>query len=273
MIRPPAVAGTFYPLSTEDLNKAIANCFTREFGAGTPKSKGEKVIAAVVPHAGYTYSGPVATYIYKKLKNSETKTYVILGPNHTGAGPAISIMANGKWATPLGQVEIDAELAARILSDFPDAEIDETAHVGEHSIEVQLPFLQYVAKDFKIVPICMMDQSPATAISMGRALATACDDSVTVLASSDFTHFEPQPIASEKDHEAISAIEKLDIEKFYSILQNYSMSVCGYGPIIAAMAYAKEKGAKAGKLLQYATSGDITGDKTSVVGYAAIEFE
>ena len=272
MIRSPAVAGAFYAAGKEDLTKQIERCFKSEIGAGLPGKRGSsEIVAGVAPHAGYAYSGPVASHLYKAIAESKKiDTFVILGPNHTGIGTAASIMPEGAWATPLGQAKIDSEIAAKLMRESKFIEMDDMAHVQEHSIEVQLPFLQYVDKDFKFVPICMMAQDLNTAEAIGQEIYNVCrDKNVMVIASSDFSHYEPQPVASKKDHMAIEAIEKLDVEAFYDVIASQNLSACGYGPITAAMTFAKAKGAKA-KLLKYATSGDVTGDKTQVVGYATI---
>lgn len=277
MVRVPSVAGQFYEGEKEALTTQIERCFSSELGAGAvepgPGAPKEKVLAAVSPHAGYMYSGPVAAHVFKRIAESkQAKTYVVLGPNHSGVGAPVAIMSSEPWATPFGQAQVDEKLAAELRKALPNLITeDENAHAHEHSIEVQLPFLQYVQKEFKFVPICMMHQGPDVAIELGRALAKF--DDITIIASSDFTHYEPAAFASKKDHEAIKAIEELDVHEFYTVLATNNMSVCGHGPIAAAMTFAKEKGCEKGKLLKYATSGDITGDNSSVVGYAGIIFE
>lgn len=276
MIRTPAVAGSFYARETEQLKKQIENCFKNKLGPGMPRpTKNKEVIAGVSPHAGYVYSGPVASHLYKKIAESkQAETYVILGPNHTGMGTGVSIYARGTWATPLGQVKVNEALAKKILEECEVIEADESAHIYEHSIEVQIPFLQFVQKTFQIVPICMLMQDIDTARGIGEALAKIYKtEKFSIIASSDFTHFEIHKFAAEKDAEAIKAIEALDTEKFYGILTGRNLSICGFGPIMVAMTFAKEIGMKKGTLLKYATSGDVTGDLGSVVGYASILFE
>jgi len=270
MVRVPSVAGQFYEGETEALKAQIERCF--DGGTGT-EGLGDLVLAAVSPHAGYMYSGPVAAHVFKRIAESkQAGTYVIIGPNHSGVGAPVAIMSTEPWATPLGQVQINEDLAAELKKKLPNLLTeDKSAHTHEHSIEVQLPFLQYVQKEFKFVPICMMRQGLDVAVELGKALAKF--DDITILASSDFTHYEPAAFASQKDHEAIKAIEKLDVHEFYNVLMTNNMTVCGHGPIAVAMTFAKEKGCKKGKLLKYATSGDITGDNSSVVGYAGIIFE
>lgn len=276
MIRPPAAAGSYYAMGTDELRTQIENAFKSELGAGLPDTKAKKgpqILAAVSPHAGIPYSGPAASHLFKIIAESkQAKTYVILGPSHTGMGSPLSTMASGAWATPLGQVPIDGELANKIISETTLVQDDEMGHFNEHSIEVQLPFLQYVQKEFKFVPICMLDQGQDLAIELGGALAKACGPDVTVIASSDFTHHEPQAVAKQKDMDAIASIEKLDVQGFYDSLHRNMTTACGYGPIAAAMTFAKEMGAKKGTLLKYSTSGDVLGDMASVVGYASILF-
>jgi len=279
MVRAPAVAGSFYAATKEELEKQIKKCFSSKVGPGTGKKTGKKLpplLAGVSPHAGYAYSGPVAAHLFDRIKNSKpASTYIIIGPNHSGIGTSISTYTEDAWATPLGQVEIDLETANALVEDSGLIDSEKTAHLYEHSVEVQLPFLQHVlSKKFKIVPICMMRQDPVTAEDIGRSIFNVCKDkNVTVIASSDFTHYEPAPVAEKKDMEAIDGICALDMFSFFDALRRNQMSVCGYGPIAVAMTYAAKMGAEKGTLLKYATSGDATKDKTSVVGYASIAFE
>ena len=280
MIRAPAVAGQFYAGTKEELTKQLNACFKSKIGPGIlkkpPAKKFPMVIAGVSPHAGYPYSGPVAAHLYNVIKHSQkASTYIILGPNHTGQGAPISISGATAWATPLGQVKLNSKIAKDLIEETGIIDIEEISHLYEHSIEVQLPFIQHVQKKkFDIVPICMARQDPVVAGELGEAIAKVCEGKkVTVIASSDFTHYESQAQASRKDGEAIKGIAALDSFAFQQALTKNQMSVCGYGPIISAMAYAKAKMAQAGHLLKYATSGDVTGDKMKVVGYASIVFE
>jgi len=284
MIRPPAVAGTFYAAEKEKLIKQIENSFKSKFGPGSlpAKKTSDTIFAGIVPHAGYMYSGPFAAHVYKKIAEAEKpETFVIIGPNHSGVGAPISIPVEGAWATPLGQVSIDSDLAKKIVQGGEAIVIDETAHLYEHSVEVQLPFLQYAfgsKKDsFKFVPICMMAQDELAAESVGFAIASVAKkeklkEKITVIASSDFSHYEPAKISNPKDLAAIEAIKNLDVDSFYRIIQEKNVTACGFGPIAAAMIYAKEIGLKKGELLKYGDSGDTSGDKASVVGYAGIIF-
>lgn len=278
-IRRPVVAGAFYPGTAEGLRKEIEGCFLHRLGAGLPKGRStvkvkEKLKGAVVPHAGYVYSGPCATHVYSRLGESfgEIKTAVILGPNHTGLGSGVSVSDADKWSTPLGEVEIDAELRKKILEASDIIDCEPVAHMQEHSIEVQLPFLQTVLKDFKFVPICMMLNDEKTCREVGEAIAKAAGSrkGTVILASSDMTHYEPAQSAQRKDQMAIDAVEELDPSKLLQTVFRENITMCGAAPA-AAMLFATNKlGAKEGRLLKYYTSGDITGDSSSVVGYASM---
>ncbi len=268
MKREPAVAGQFYSFDRESLEKEIKKAFSLP---GEPKkTKNEnKILAAVCPHAGYMYSGSVAAYSYKALKEDSTpKTFVIIGPNHGGMGPAISIYPSGEWETPLGTVEIDSELAEKIAGE--KFVLNEEAHIYEHSVEVQIPFLQHVFKEFKIVPICVMEQRLNSMRGLGEKLAQVLGGGHMVIASTDFSHYVPNEEAYKRDFKAIDAIKSLDENALFEAIDKYDISMCGYGGVAAAIVYARAKGAKEGKLLKYMTSGDVTGDKSAVVGYGSL---
>jgi AmmeMemoRadiSam system protein B len=221
------------------------------------------------------YSGAVAANAYFELaKDGKPDTVVILGPNHTGYGSALALMNDGVWRTPLGDVEVDGETANKIVQETRLVDVDDVAHRFEHSIEVQLPFLQYLyGSEFKFVPICFQMQDLASAVEVGNALVEVlANKNAVVIASSDMTHYEPQAKASAKDLVALKAVEAMDASQFYSVIETRNVTACGYGPIAAVITYAKGLGAKEAKLLSYKSSGDITGDYSSVVGYAAITF-
>lgn len=264
-MRAPAVAGQFYPRSKNDLNREISRCF-----AGVPP--GEKdVLGAVVPHAGYMYSGNTAAYVYSSLPKADT--FVLLGPNHTGYGSPVSVSSEN-WSTPLGDVSSDREFIKALPKKIID--MDESAHKYEHSIEVQLPFLQHRFREFSIVPVCMGMQDEETAMEVGMEVAEAVrkvKKKVVIIASSDFTHYRPDKVAQENDAYYIQSILALDISGFYRRLYERDASVCGYGAIAAMLAATKEMGAKKATLLKYSTSGDTTGDLAAVVGYAGIIVE
>jgi len=229
----------------------------------------------VCPHAGYMYSGPVAAHAYYRLAaEGKPDVVVLLGPNHTGYGSALAVMNEGFWRTPLGDLEIDGESANRIVRESRIVDVDDSAHRFEHSIEVQLPFLQYLyGSAFKIVPICFLMQDLTSAREVGQAVAKVlAGKNSLVIASSDMTHYEPHEMAEKKDKVALEAIEEMDEAKFYSTVEAHNMSICGYGPITALIVAAKILGAKEAKLLCHKTSGDVTGDYSSVVGYAAVCF-
>ncbi|MEM3459422.1 MAG: AmmeMemoRadiSam system protein B [Candidatus Bathyarchaeia archaeon] len=278
-IRRPTQAGAFYEGNAESLRKQIEQCFLHKLGPGKLPRVGEvgprRIIGLVCPHAGYMFSGPVAAHAYYKLALDGKPDIVILfGPNHTSYGSALAVMNDGVWRTPLGDVEVDGETANRIVRESRIVDVDDSAHQFEHSIEVQLPFLQYLyGSSFKIVPICFLMQDLPSAREVGQAVAKVlAEKNAVVIASSDMTHYERQEKAAKNDGLALEAVEAMDEAKFYSIIEAYNISACGYGPISALIAAAKILGAKEAKLLCYKTSGDIIGDYSSVVGYAAVSF-
>jgi hypothetical protein len=278
-VRRPTQAGAFYEGNAESLKRQIENCFLHELGPGKiPKAVKlgpRQVIGLVCPHAGYMFSGPVAAHAYSKLAmDGKPDVVVIFGPNHTGYGSALAVMNEGFWRTPFGDVEVDGETANQIVHESRIVDVDDSAHRLEHSIEVQLPFLQYLyGSEFKIVPICFLMQDLSSAREVGQAVAKVlAEKNAVIIASSDMTHYEPQKIAAEKDRSALEAVEAMDEKKFYSMIEARRISACGYGPIVALITAAKILGAKEAKLLCYKTSGDVIGDYSSVVGYAAVCF-
>jgi AmmeMemoRadiSam system protein B len=278
-VRRPTQAGAFYEGDAESLKTQIENCFLHELGPGKiPKAVKvgpRQVIGLVCPHAGYMFSGPVAAHAYYKLAlDGKPDNVIILGPNHTGYGSALAVMTEGFWRTPLGDVEVDSETANQIVRESRVVDIDDSAHHFEHSIEVQLPFLQYLYNsEIKIVPICFLMQDLSSAKEVGQAVAkVSAGKNVVIIASSDMTHYEPQESAAKKDRLALEAIEAMDEARFYSTVESQHISTCGYGPIAALITAAKILGTKEAKVLCYQTSGDVTGDHSSVVGYAAVCF-
>lgn len=277
-IRQPAVAGQFYPADPRELASNIEDCFTHKLGPGktppAPQAPGP-LVGIVSPHAGYMYSGPVAAHAYyASSARTDLTTFIILGPNHWGTGSGVATYKEGSWRTPLGEVEIDQEAAKELAETSGLVDFDEMAHRNEHSIEVQVPFLQHVfTKRFKILPVSMALQDRVTAVELGQAVAAVtAKRKAFLIASSDFTHYQDHKTASRKDAELVKAIEKLDVNQYYTTLERLDVSACGYGPIAAVMTASKILGAKQGRLLKYATSGDTTGDYSSVVGYASIAF-
>ncbi|MCX8170556.1 MAG: AmmeMemoRadiSam system protein B [Candidatus Bathyarchaeota archaeon] len=279
-IRYAKYAGSFYAGSKNSLIRQIEECFTHRFGPGRVPTVAEKgprnIIGLICPHAGYMYSGPVAANSYYHLAlDGKVEVFVILGPNHQGVGSGVAVMDQGVWRTPLGDVEVDSELAREILRQSDIIDVDDLAHTYEHSIEVQLPFLQYIyglaGLSFKFVPICFLMQDLETGREVGRAVARALQNrNAVIIASTDWTHYEPHKQAYEKDMEAIKAVIQLNEDLFYSILESRNVTACGYSPVVALISAAKEIGAKRAEILSYKTSGDITGDKSAVVGYASI---
>ena len=270
--REPVVSGTFYAGTPKVLREQIEWCYKHELGPGVVpavnKEGSREIVALVVPHAGYIYSGPVAAHAYKELADDGVvNTAVILGPNHSGYGASVSLWLGDAWETPLGKVRINKELAHSLLGGV--IELDETAHIYEHSIEVQLPWLQYLYGELKLVPIAMLAQDIETAREVGRAISR-CGGNIIVIASSDFTHYEPHSVATEKDMSMIEAITNFDEEELYKRREVLNCTMCGYGPVGAAIVAAKEMEAKTASLLKYATSGDTTGDFSRVVGYGSI---
>jgi hypothetical protein len=222
------------------------------------------------------FSGPVAAHSYYELAvDGKPDVIFLFGPNHTGMGSGLAVMSEGFWRTPLGDVEIDNQAAERLVKEAKIIDVDDSAHTYEHSIEVQLPFLQYLyGNGFKIVPVCFLMQDLPSVKEVGEATAKiATDMNAVVIASSDMTHYETQQSAERKDRKALEAVEALDPGRFYSTVETNRVTACGYGPIAALMTAAKTLGVKEAKLLCYKTSGDVTGDYSSVVGYAAVCFK
>jgi len=278
-IRRPTQAGTFYAGSQQSLRAQIEQCFKHELGPGAlPKvadKKLQSIVGLVSPHAGYMYSGPVAAHGYHRLaQDGKPDVVVLFGPNHTGSGSALAAMKEGFWRTPLGDMEIDTATADSILRASNIIDVDDSAHAFEHSIEVQLPFLQFLyGSAFKFVPVCFLMQDLQSSREVGSAVAKALDGkNAVVIASTDMTHYEPQRAAEKKDKAAVEAMLKLDEEGLYSAIEAYRISMCGYGPTIAAITAAKALGAKKAELLCYKTSGDVVGDYSAVVGYASLVF-
>ena len=264
MIRNPVVSGQFYPASPSQLKAMIE-------GMVNEKAVKEDIIGLVSPHAGYVYSGPVAGAVISRVKFKDT--FIIMGPSHTGMGKPLSIMTQGAWRTPLGEVEIDAELGGKILATSSHLEEDHVAHQHEHSIEVQLPFLQYFKPDIKLVPIVLGYASGATYKKIGEEIAQAIKElnkEVVIIASSDMTHYESQESAQRKDDKAIEAILDLNEDELLKRVDELNISMCGYAPTVSLIAAARELGATEAELVRYQTSGDTTGDYTAVVGYAGI---
>jgi len=263
-MRYPAAADKFYPASPELLNSQLDKAFQGLTREAWP------VIGAVVPHAGYIYSGSVAAEVYSRLPRRET--YVLIGPNHYGTGMPVA-MSREAWQTPLGVVECDQELAEALEGTIIAQ--DEAAHLYEHSLEVQLPFLQRSFDGFKILPISLGLQDEDTAIEVGTEIGEAVrrvGRDCTVIASSDLTHYQRLEVARKNDISVVEAVLRMEVGELYSRIYSKNISACGYGPIASTIVASRVLGATSGKLLRYATSGDVSGDYSQVVGYSAIVF-
>ncbi len=264
IVRMPAVAGQFYPANAETLLRALhtyTNVSGDKFSA----------LGAVVPHAGYMYSGHVAGAVYGRLQLPDR--YIILCPNHTGRGEPLAIMSEGTWMTPLGEVGIDSDLARRIQSGMPNLRDDIEAQRHEHALEVQLPFLQSLVQKFEFVPITVGTSRYEHLVALGDAMARAIEsrgDNVMIIASSDMNHYETDSTTRVKDRKAIDKVLALDEAGLYEVVLKERVTMCGFGPTIAMLTAAKTMGAKSAELIRYATSGDVSGDRDAVVGYAGI---
>ena len=282
--RAPAVAGMFYPDNARELRDLIGQSFRNQrFGPGrTPTSttstrEQHKIYGIVSPHAGYIYSGMVAANGFYKISSTDFQDVIMVGPNHYGIGSWVAAMKDGTWETPLGEVQVNSQMAEEIRGRSSILDFDDYAHSRDHCLEVQLPFLQYIKEDFKIVPVVLVSQKSDTAFDLGNAISETIMrkdslNSTLLLASSDFTHYEPNSEAHRKDGELIKTILALDVNRFYTVLERLNVSACGYGAIATMMVAAKNLGATRGELLKYATSGDVTGDISAVVGYSSIVF-
>lgn len=270
-MRRAVVAGQFYAGTKEELLEEIESCYLGPLGPGELPKLGEgprKIKGLVVPHAGYVYSGQVAAHSYLALaKDSFPDSFVILGPNHTGAGNPLAL-TTADFQTPLGVVKADKELARALQKDIIFDDI--MAHEREHSIEVQLPFLQHIKSDLKFVPISMGMQDYQSSNEVGKVVAQAIEGkNVVVVASTDFSHYVPKDYAYSVDKMAIDKILALDPKGLAKVIERENISMCGYGPVMAMLTAVKLGGAKEAKLLKYATSGDVHSMR-DVVGYGAI---
>ena len=268
-IRPPAVAGRFYPANPERLRAEVESYTAAP--ADAPVEGKIRALGCVVPHAGYMYSGHVAGAVYRRIDLPQCM--VILCPNHTGMGEPLAIMSEGAWRTPLGDATIDEELAAELKQRMPLLSEDQQAHRFEHALEVQLPFLQVLAPGFRFVPIVVgtsnFDVLSSLAIVIGNILAEQ-DARCLVIASSDMNHYESDSITRAKDRRAIDQLLALDPRGLYDVVRDGNISMCGYGPAVVMLTAARKLGATKAELIRYATSGDITEDRDQVVGYAGI---
>ncbi len=265
MRRKPAVAGYFYPADSREL-LAVVEELIREAEAGEKK----EAIAVVSPHAGYIYSGRVAAKVYSAVEPPDVA--VLLGPNHTGAGAKAAIMTEGMWDTPVGSAEIDTELALSILERSQVLVDDFRAHMMEHSLEVQLPFLQYLNPAVRIVPMVFFPLSHQEIMDVAASIAEAVrerEGRVLIVASTDMSHYVPADVAAEKDRKAIEKILELNGLGLVDVVREYDISMCGYIPTAIAVEAARLLGAKRAELVAYSNSGEVSGDPI-VVGYAGV---
>jgi AmmeMemoRadiSam system protein B len=280
--RSPFYSGSFYPKDKSDLNKILDFCFIEsEFGPQQiPKinknnNNKHNIYGLIVPHGAYIFSGAISANAYFEINGQNIDTFILIGPDHKGIGKRISIMSEGYWQTPLGDVLINKEIPKELKTHNNIIIEDKLVHQFEHSLEIQIPFLQYSRlNSFTIVPILLKDQDIETSLILGNSLAKSISrKNAIIIASSDLTHYELNLNAYEKDFRLIKSIEKLDIELFYQTIKDLNISICGYGAIASLMRAVHLLGSKTGVLLKYATSGDITLDnKNTVVAYAAIAF-
>lgn len=290
LLRKPIVAGQFYESGFEKLDKQIMDCFKSKLGPGDmPVQRSNRKIThgVVSPHAGYPFSGPAAAWVYKEIAESKfPAVYIVIGPNHTGRGTAQISTTLANWEMPFGKVECDRGFARELISKCDFVKDDLTAHAKEHSIEVQLPFLQFAnkdkLKDIKILPLCVNNYDLDICRVLGDTIADIQED-VCVIASSDFTHYGPNynytPFLHNikdsiygLDGGAIEFIKKMDTKGFLEYVKKKKATICGAGPIAICMEIMKNLGIKKGQLMNYYTSGDVIDDYTNAVGYGAIKF-
>jgi len=266
-IRPPAVAGQFYPAQPQTLQRDLDGYLAAPDG----ESEIPRAIACVVPHAGYMYSGHVAGKVYRRLP--ARSSYIVIGPNHFGRGAPLAMMASGSWLTPLGRVPLNPALAKVVHQACPALVDDATAHSGEHSLEVQVPFLQRRSPSFTLLPIAVGVGDYETLEALGHAVSQGVQSSsepVLIVASSDLNHYEPDGVTRVKDRMAIDRILDLDPNGLHETVFRERISMCGFGPAVATLVAAKDLGARRAELIKYATSADAGGPRDSVVGYAGI---
>jgi AmmeMemoRadiSam system protein B len=269
VLRLPAVAGRFYPSNPAELTALV-----RQYTKAEPGGELARVKACLVPHAGYVYSGPVTGAVLLRIVVPEK--IVILGVRHFPRGEQAAILSRGAWRTPLGDAPIDAPLAEAVRAECPLLREDGVAHAGEHSLEVQLPFLQVLAPGFAFVPVALGTIRFEDLVSVGEAIArvlAASAGQVLLLATSDLNHYEDDAITRVKDQKAIQKLLELDARGLYDTCRNEQISMCGLGPAVAMLTALRRLGAHEGELVRYATSAEVSGDTSAVVGYAGMTFD
>jgi len=268
ILRHPAVAGRFYPRDPEDLRTEAQGYLSQ---SSSLSQAPVRAIGCIAPHAGYMYSGHVAGAVFARVEIP--RRCIVLCPNHTGMGRALAIVSEGAWETPLGEVPIDGELAAALKQYLPALQEDPAAHRAEHAAEVELPFLQLRQPQLRFVPIAVGTGQFEPLELLGTALADVVSktgDSVLIVASSDMNHYEADTVTRVKDHRALDRILALDPRGLYDVVTHQDISMCGFGPAVAMLTAARQLGAKSAELVKYATSGDVSGDRDRVVGYAGV---
>ncbi len=266
MIRSPAVAGLFYPGLQAVLNRNIDELLLRAAAQG----KQGRLKGLIAPHAGYAYSGYTAATGYKLLKERPFSSVIIVGPSHREYFNGVSIYAGDAFKTPLGDVEVDADLRNELVHAWKDIAVAETGHADEHSVEVQLPFLQKVLKSFSFVPVVMGDQRSEHCRRLAEAIGEACSGkNVLLVASSDLSHYHPYKAAIELDRMVLDEIERYNPERLMERLEAEEVEACGGGPVAAVMMAARKLGANSSQILHYCNSGDVSGEKDAVVGYVS----
>jgi hypothetical protein len=266
LVRHPAVAGRFYPRDPEVLREEVQTYLFQ-----SPEQEQVRAVGCIVPHAGYMYSGHVAGAVYARLEIPQL--CLVLCPNHTGVGRALAIVSDAAWETPLGSVAIDTSFAEALKQRCPLLQEDSTAHRSEHGAEVELPFLQVRQPQLKFVPIALGTHQFEALEQLGEAIAdviAATNDSILIVASSDMNHYESDAVTRVKDHSAIEPILALDARALYDVVTQQNISMCGLGPAVVMLTAARKLGATSAELVRYATSGDVSGDRDLVVGYAGV---
>jgi AmmeMemoRadiSam system protein B len=268
MLRLPAVAGQFYPADPRELTRLV-----RKFSAEDPAIKKTRARACLVPHAGYIYSGSVAGAVFARM--IFPKQVLVLGVRHAPIGENLAILSEGAWRTPLGDASVNEALAQRIKAACPGLREDGVAHSREHSLEVEIPFLQVLDPGFSFVPVAVGTLRFEELRELGMGLANVLRENqqeVLIVTSSDMNHYEPDETTRNKDAKAIDRMKAVDAKGLFEVCRRENISMCGLGPAVAMLTAMKELGVESGELVRYATSGDVNGDRGAVVGYAGMIF-
>jgi AmmeMemoRadiSam system protein B len=268
MLRLPAVAGQFYPADPRELTRLI-----RKFSAEEPGVKKSRARACLVPHAGYIYSGGVAGAVFARM--ILPKQILVLGVRHSPMGEDLAILSEGAWRTPLGDAPVDAGLAQKVKKACPGLREDGVAHSREHSLEVEIPFLQILDPGFSFVPVAVgtlhFEELRELGMGLARVLKERQED-ILVVTSSDMNHYEPDETTRVKDAKAIDRMKAVDARGLFEACRKEKISMCGLGPAVVMLTAMKELGVQSGEVVRYATSSDVNGDRDAVVGYAGMIF-